>query len=651
MKKKRICLLLAIVMLLSCLLFGCGEPQEAEEETEELSGIMQEDKFLVQGGKSDYVLILPSNPMEMETFAAEEFTTFMQEATGAEFQTVSEQNAADSAHYISIGNTAQFQQAFPDVDLSELKGKQSSYFIASKDDNIYVVSGDSFKGEGSLYAIYDVLHDLIGYTYYSDTEIYFVESSDVNLWKYEEHFVKPSFEMRTHSTNYIYGHHQHNDRLRYINFSHGSEWNRITNGHSQLEDFLHPTDIGEDGVPYGESHPEWFVNPFETTKAIQTNQLCWTAGGDAESLALMQTVVANKMIEYLQMDPEAHFFMFGQHDNSDACTCDGCTAAKEEWAANPAGLQIGFFNGVVEQVEQWREANMPDREVYYVVYAYLFTQEPPVKKDADGNYVAYSDKVIPNERVRIFYAPVDANYAFPFDSTVNRGCEEQIQGWSALCTEGQLFAYLYDLNCYYYYINFYNFGTVQSMLQELADAGVTYLLIQGASDQANIPGFQDLRAYVTSNLMWDVNRNYQEMASDFIVHYYKDASEYMQNVFDMICDQNAYYTAAEDFGSGTIKAVPSLTKLYPRAFVEKMDEQFALALESIAHYEETDPEMYQSLKDRIMKEYLSVIYLKAVVYGDNYSEEEMAEMRDTWNYYNEYFGIKNGGEGQPLPEF
>lgn len=655
MKKRILSLSLAVLLLLTCF-SGCAkEPgtNDGGPATEPALCTVVADKYIVRDGKSDYVLVLPEKPLELETLAAEEFNTFLQMATGCTLDIVSEKNVSEGAKYISIGGTRQFADTFGTVeaDLKEIAGKQSSYYIGTKGDCIYIAAGSGFRGAGALYGVYDLLHELVGYTYYWDTEIYVDKLSDVNLRDYPLNLISPSFDARTHSTNYIYGNPTHNYRLRYVNFSWGPEWNRTTSGHSQLQKFLHPTDTDENGVPYGETHPEWFVNPHETKKAIQTNQLCWTAGGDAESLKEMQQVIANQMINYLQMDDIANFFMFGQHDNSDACTCAGCKAALDEWAGSMAGLQIGFFNGILDLVEAWRTENQPDREVFYVVYAYHFTQTAPVKKDGEGNLEPYSDRVIPNSRMRIFYAPVTANYAFTFDSPVNDDVYQDLQGWKTVCSDGQLFAYLYDLYTSNYFTNFYNFSTLQSTAKELEEAGVTFYLNQGASDQKNVPGFQELRGYVTSNIMWDTDRNYQELAADFITHYYKDAAAQMQEVFDMICDQCIYYSYTVNYGLSTINAYPEMTKLYPRAFTEKLDDVFGLAFDAIAELESSDPELYETLYTRIMKEYLCVIYLKGVVYGDYYSEEEVNEMREIWNYYIQYWDMKNGGEGSPLPTF
>lgn len=656
--KKRVLSLLLVLTLLLGIAAGCGSdqkpdtPTEATEASEEPkpTGVPAEDKYLVRDGKTEYVLVLPESAMKYEELAAEEFTTFMARATGCKFKTEDDEDEIEG-NYISIGITKQVKEAFPSLPIGKISGKQSSYYIATKDDNLYVVCPPGFEGAGTLYGVYDLLHDLIGYTYYDETEIYVDETPDVNLWNYEGYFVDASIDMRTHSTTTIYIDNNYNTRLRYINFSRGSEWNQQTIGHSQLMAYLHPTFTDENNVAYGIIHPEWFVDPYELVPSRSTNQLCWTAGGDPESLKQMQQAVANQLITFLQMDTTANYFMFGQHDNRNVCNCAGCQAALAEWAGTYSGLQIGFLNGVLDIVNAWQEENQPGREVFYVVYAYSFTEEAPVKEDENGKLVPFSDQVIPDPRMKVMWAPVSANYSFTFDSPINVKNEYDLQGWKVICSSGQLFAYLYDLNMAYYFINFYNFGTVQSMVQELEDAGCTYLVIQGPSDQKNVPGFQALRTYCNANIMWDTGLNYQELASDFIEHYYKDAAGPMQELFDMIIERNAYYVTELDQGLGTINAYPTLSELYPKAFTEQMEKRFDDALAAIEHYSKENPKLYETLKDRIMKEYLCVIFLKATVYGDYYTSAELDEMREIWNEYITKFGITGGGEGRPLPVF
>lgn len=656
MKKRLICASLAVFLLVGCLFTGCSKPStenqqsaDGQKSDAELLGTVVEGTYLIEDGSTNYVLVLPASALAKETFAAEEFNTMIEMAAGCTLQIVTEYAVPANAKYISIGNTQQLKTAFPEEAFEALKGKQSSYFAGSKDNNIYIAGGTSYQGEGSLYGVYDLLHNLVDYTFYSETEIHVTESRSVQLWNYEPQFIHPSIEMRTHSTQFIYGHDLVNDRFRYINFSKGSTWDHTTNGHSQLMAFVHPSEIGENGVTYGQSHPEWFVDPYEVAPARNSNQLCWTAGGSAESRKELVSVVVSKMLLYLQMNPDSNIFMFGQHDNSNPCTCQGCLDAMQEYGGTYSGLQIDFFNEVVDQVKLWLDAYQPDRDVQFVLYAYLFTQAPPVKQTQEG-YEPYSDRVIPHENVYIWYAPVNGNYAFPISSPINQDISTELAGWKSVC-DGHIYVYIYDLNCCNYYLGFYNDGTTQSMLQTFVDAGVEYVMDQGVSDTVNVPGFQDLKAYVTANLMWNVNRSYRELAADFIRNYYKDAADSMQEIYDRILDQSAYYATAIDNGMGTIKAYPVVTELYPRAFVQQLDALYQNAFDSIAHYEADNPELYEELNYRIMKDYMTILYLKGVAYPDSYSEEEIANVRDIFKTYTTIFGTRGGGEGAPLPEF
>lgn len=644
--KKKISFVLAAIMLVSCLLCACN-PKDGVAETPLKTQLT--DKFLVQQGASNYVLVLPNYAMKYETFAAEEFAYFIEQATGCKLETVTETTVPEGKKYISLGKTNQFMAAFPEETLAEVDGTMSSYLIASKDDNIYIAGSDDHRGQAVLWGVYDILSDLIGYTYYHNDEIYYVESTSVNLWQYERNVVVPSFDMRTHSTNYIYAfpNDTHGTRLRYINFSRGLEWDPMTVGHSQVYIFLAPRDEDANGVRYGDSHPEWFLDPTAPGVAKNENQLCWTAGGDPESLDQMQTVIAEKMLHYVMMDSEATFFMLGQQDTEYVCQCAGCTKALNEWGGSACGLQIDFVNGVIEKTEALLDQQAPEREVLYAIYAYKPTETPPVKTDANGNFVPYSDRIIPHEKLRVFFAPVRLNFGFPFDSPHNADAYKNLLGWDAVCTDEQLMVYTYDLNIHQYFVNFFNLGTIASHMQDYKKAGVSYLLSQGISD-SNAPCFDELRSYCISKLMWDTSLNTQELAADFIDHYYKDAADAMQTLFDMIVEQNAWYLAVEDPGSGVATGLTYNTTCYPRAFVEKMDAQIFAALDAIAHLESSDPEQYELLKARIMKEYLSNIYLKMVLYRDFYTESEVNEMKELWNEYIAYWNIKKGGEGADL---
>ena len=76
-----------------------------------------------------------------------------------------------------------------------------------------------------------------------------------------------------------------------------------------------------------------------------------------------------------------------------------------------------------------------------------------------------------------------------------------------------------------------------------------------------------------------------------------------------------------------------------------IDEAFDKALDSIKKYEESDPDMYLLLKNRIMKERLSTIYIKMMLLASYYSEAELAAFKAEFKYYATLFKLSELKEG------
>ena len=634
---KKVRKIMSLILISSCLV-GCKKKnsEEGYQKKEKIVPEVITDKFIVKNSRTDYSIVIPREANEKEKMAAETVISYLSKATGARFELARDNEVAITSHFISLGNTSLFRTTFKDVSMSQLDGKISTYFGSTKGDNIYIYSNANERGEGTLYGAYDLLHFLVDYEFYASDEIYYTQKADINLVNYKDYFFEPTFDGRSIGNYHLNYNTDDCENHRTINQYHGKEWVSDIYGHSQVTKFVRPQDIF-DGAPLHISHPDWFSNPAATVADTDTNQLCWSAG---ESL---EKYVAKRFIEYFQIYKEATYFMFGQEDNADCfCRCERCQHAMRDYACNYAGLQIIFMNHVIEITDAWLRENQPGRQVRYVIFGYYATKDAPCV-EKDGKWVPANDLVIPHKNLYILYAPIGCNFAFPLENNAfNSSTYTELKQWNSVAA-GHVMVYFYDTNFTKYFANFYNFSSVKAMYKTAKELGVSYMYTQGATD-SNTPCFALMREYVESKLMWDIEDDYDELARDFMKHYYREASDYIYEYYSTVRDRLAeYHTEYGEGGSIYINIANS--RIYPYSVLRYLTKVFESAMSKIAFYQDSDPDFYSVLKARIMREYLSVIYLKISLYKTILSDEEKAEMKEIFSTYTGYFNITLTNEG------
>lgn len=629
---------LLTLALAGTFLVGCTN--KATPTSSEQHADIIEDKFIVRNSHSEYSIVIPKQYKHKERIAADTLATYINKSSGAKMNVVYDNELISGTHYISLGSTTQFEEAFQDVSMEKLDGKISSYFISTKDDNIYIYSNPLERREAITYGVFDLLHDLVDYEYYASDEVYYVEHKNINLRDYKDFFVEPSFDGRAIANLHLIMNQDVCDNYRILNQYRGSEWASELYGHSQVRVYANPSEKYDENHTLHEAHPEWFSNKAAETYSTTNNQLCWSAGPELEEW------VAQKFIYFFDKYPDATYFMFGQEDNSSSfCTCPKCLAEIAGDAKNYAGLQIMFMNRVIEKTEAWLAENQPGRQVRYVVFAYMATKNAPVIQK-DGNWVLANEKVRPHEKLNVFYAPIACNFAFPFESNYfNSETYLELKQWSQVA-KGQYLIYLYDVNFKYYFANFGNFGTFKTMCQSCKDVGVSYLYTQGPTD-SQTSALSLMREYIESKLLWNLNLDYEELAKDFCEHYYREAAPEMFEYYQTVRDRLAEYHAERGDGGAIYNNIANKS-IYPYPVLRYYQSLFKTSLEKIAHYEESDKAFYVTLKGRLMREYLSVIYLMMTLTKSEVSDEDKAEMKEIFALYSGLFGISRVSEGASL---
>ncbi len=587
---------------------------------------------LVQGGVSEYKAVVSETATDNELFAANELANFINLATGAEIDVVTDKEYSSSDAIISIGNTKQARDAGA---ISDENLATSSYVLKTVGNSLYVTADKNGDGEACLYGVYRILEDSVNFRVYAADEIACDTDKDtIPLYDYDEVY-KPTFDQRELGYAAIANDETYKKRMRLL--WHDSDVRWTLHGHTQCRIFLSPEfahtheGCAKEGSTYGEAHPDWFDG----------GQLCWSAGAE------MEQVVANKLIEYIENYPDGEYIMLGQEDNTAYCSCDRCRKKMSDDGINPAGMQIIFLNDVIKIAEEWRKANRPNQDVKYVTFAYNGTLQPPVKKDANGNFVAINSDVIPHEKLYIYFTPIETDFSVDLSNQRNKTIMNALNGWNALAG-GKIMVYIYDINFRNYFINFNNFGTVESMYRDYLENGVYYMYSQGPVDTC-VPCFQEMRIFVESQLMWDIDQGYDNLVNEFMQAYFRDGASSIRKYYDLIRNRYAHYYAIDDIslGGGIYEAIGN-SDLWTEELVNAMGNILDEALASVEKYKTTDGELYTKLHDRIMKEYLSVIFLKLSYYQTSYSAEQISEMKADFKYYTSYFQIVNYTEGNAL---
>lgn len=630
--KRRLYKLLTLVSIFSFVV-SCGESGGGSTPSQEPTVI--EGKYIVNNSRTDYSVVIPRNANKNEKTAAETMTTYLSKSTGAKFGVLTDADVVSGMHYISLGNTSLFAKEFKDVSMEKLDDKISTYFISTRSENIYIYSNPNERGEGTLYGAFDLLHYLVDYEYYAADEIYFTVKNSINLLNFKDFFIEPSFDGRSIGNFHTIYNQDVCDNYRIINQYRGTEWVSELYGHGQVTKYVRPQDL-LNGRTLHESHPDWFSNQAAEVAETTNNQLCWSAGPELEEY------VANKMIEYMKQNKEATYFMFGQEDNSSHfCNCERCQRAIKEYAVNYAGLQIIFMNHVIEKTNAWLEVNQPGRQVRYVVFAYYATKNAPCV-EKNGTWVPANEHIIPHKDLYFLYAPITCNFAVPMDNQYyNSNTYLELKQWNAVAG-GKVMVYLYDTNFRHYFANFYNFGTAKAMYQTAKDQGVIYLYTQGATDTNTAP-FSDMREYVESKLMWNLNLGYDDLVKDFMNHYYAEASEEIYEYYKTVRDRLTEYHVSTNNGGGIYADIANST-IYPYSVLRYFTKLIYQGLDKIEHYKESNIDRYNTLKARIMREYLSIIYLKITLVKAELSQEEKDEMKEIFKTYTGYFGITRASE-------
>ena len=592
-KLKALVVCIAACLFAVALLGGCSSKVEIDE-TEVFDGIAmpETNTYFVYEGKTDYKIVVPAQMSGDLSFAVNELTDFLRQATGIGFTVqTDEQNVLSKGKYLFVGDTKMTREAgvAAPADLGD-----SGYVVKHEDDNVYMLGTND---SSTLYAVYQFLENMFDFEVFAENEIYIEQKSTVKMQDFDIAY-KPSFEYRTPFFNSVVK--SNPKAMKQLRIKYDWIGGQPGSYHTSYLFVPHET--------YYKDHNDWFSN-----SNADASQLCY-------SNTEWWDIAVENVIDFILKNKTGTNLMFGQQDSLLWCRCEQCTADSERYGSDSASY-VKFINYLGQKVEEFfasdAAGDQKGREVIIVMSAYHMTETPPTKNLDEI-------RMRPNTGVR--FTPINAFYNKSFYDVENRSVYENMKGWNNICDH--MYAWTYCENFRTPFVPFNNFNTLQDNYKAMAECGITDIFEQGVSFGRYSAGFHDFRIYLQSKWSWNVNYDFNTMKNEFFRNYYGPASEPMLRYFDELRAHFADLEENQNFPGGDIFSDTALIQYWPKALLDDWNGYIDEAYQSIESLRESDPQRYDDLYERITRESITIRYLLISHYSTAYSSEHLLQMKN-----------------------
>lgn len=466
---------------------------------------------IVEDGKSDYVITIPSNPSPSESLAAEELAAYISRMSGANLSIRKGGEPSDKALIIAESDNLGGWRILPEG----VKVEGEEYAIAPVGDRVFLVGG---RGRSTIYAVYDFL-DRLGCSFLAPEFDHYQGSAEIipnsptlsidlpgvvrekpvlpirklyveegrshtaeNLARMIEWMPKARFNWLVIPTDY-----QGGGRVRWDNWREkiAPELRKrdivIEVGGHGYQNFLN-ADM-EDGRLFAE-HSEWFGLDVTGKRSPAKAQVLCISNEDARGYLI------RNFLEYIKVRPEIEVYSFWPPDGARWCTCENCAEI-----GSPADQQAYLLAKVKSAVAEVR----PDLRLEIIAYA--SAAEPPTRHSVDSD-------------VLVDFCPIAQCFEVQINdpaSGTNSTYLSRIEAWRK--------SFSGDISVYSYYRK-YAWRSLPCVIPHYMKADLAYYMtlpVQGISSYAE-PGdwfTYELNHYVLGRLAWNPSADVVDLVRKF----------------------------------------------------------------------------------------------------------------------------------------
>jgi hypothetical protein len=504
---------------------------------------------LVEAGKPVCTIVVSHADSILENSAAKELQHWIHEITGATPEITTADKVAE--HPIRIHT-------------EEALGEEG-YRIAVEGDALVLAGG---TGRGVINAVFALLEEDLGCRFYTNESIKLPKSDTLAVAPVPRQY-KPQLRLRDPYYKVAF---DPAWSLRNRTNAPGAAVPEEQGGHIDYGGmFVHTAATLVPAAKYFAEHPEYFYQTAAGQRA--PHQLCAT---EPEVLK----IAAATVLESLKNNPHAEIISVSKNDNAgdQICHCDRCKQLRDAEGGDMA-CQLVLVNGVAEAVEK----QYPD--VVIDTLAYLETIQVP--KTAR-----------PRENVAIRFCNDSVGaWSKPFTPAAECPAAAIAAAWSA--AHDRLYVWDYNVNFSHYLAPMPNVDVMAANIRFWAQNKAEGVMLQGGYQG---PAERDeLKAWVTSKLLWDPTRDEKALVADFIWGHYGAAAPAMAEYEALLESWRAEHAATFAAPPHGIR-YPMEAPFFTKDFIDKAAEIMARAKHAAAGDE--------ALLRRVERAELPILYVK-----------------------------------------
>jgi hypothetical protein len=443
---------------------------------------------LTDAGQSRHRIVIASNAIPSERYAAEELQRYIEAMSGVRLPVVTDEVKPGSRD-ILVGDSQVLRQRKLKTDLAVLG---TDGFLLRTDGNRVIILGG--RPRGTLNGVYTLLEELLGVRWFTPDLQVVPKRPKVTLPKLDQTFVPPLEYREVYWT----------EMTRNADFASRHRLNgqsyALKDKHGGRAVVYHPFVHSFDGlIPQNlfTNHPDYFplINGKRKGGYVQR---CLTHP-DVLKLA------KERVREWIRQRPDTTIVSVSQNDCIENCQCERCKAI-DDAEGTPMGSLLQFVNAIAADLEQ----DYP--KVRIDTLAYQYTRKPP-------------KTLRPHRNVIIRLCSIECCFGHPLascPSLENQRFRGDMEAWQPVAP--LLYVWDYTPNFAHYQMPFPNFDVLQPNIQFFVKHGVKGLFEQGNYSSSGNGEMGPLRAYLLAKLIWNPQADVKRHTAEFVNAYFGQAA-------------------------------------------------------------------------------------------------------------------------------